>query len=581
MRLALCALLLLLSPALQGIASAGEDETAESPTGLLRFRVVDAETAEPIPARVTVIDDRGRSHIAPAAVPVAGECMEPAPEGWATAAEGGLPKASLFDPATGARAFYVSGPVQMEVPRGRYRITATRGFEWEERSVPVEVFSAETGEVPIRMRRWIDMPARGWVSSDGHLHISRPSKDLDPLVATWMDAEDLHVANLLQMGRHAQVLAARQYAFGAAGRYRDGSVVLAPGQENPRTWLIGHGMVYGAPAYLDPGDRYLVYQPVWRRAQAGGGLSGYAHWLPPGALIDAPTGLVDFLEVLQFDTPNYEMLYRLWGLGLVVTPIAGTDFPCIGDLPGADRFYTRVTPPFSWERWLEGVRRGRTFVTNGPLLELEVEGAGIGDRVRLESPGTVRVAARARFDATRDDVRVLELVQDGEVVGRATRPSGLGRIELSVEVPFRRSGWLALRSSGIKLDRRPHGDRPRESAAHTGAVVVRVAGTPPLGTGPAVRGLARAAVEEMRAMRELFSDEDGKALLQRPKWLRGVDLETFRESRPGLLAELDVALAWYASRVRGAVPTDLAAFEGSPGFRRLSRTPGGASRRRP
>ncbi|MDG2304919.1 MAG: CehA/McbA family metallohydrolase [Candidatus Binatia bacterium] len=593
MRSAIALLILLAHVLGPGGARATEPEEAPK-TGTLRFRVLDGATGESTPARVSVVDEAGRSHVAPSAVPVAGECMQPAPAGWARAAEGGLPGAGLRDPGSGAKIFYVDAVVEMEVPIGRYRVSATKGFEWETRSVVIEVLPGRQGAAaPLQLSRWIDMPAAGWVSADGHLHIGRPSPALDPVVATWMAAEDLHVANLLQMGREGEVVGARQYAFGEAGRYRSGEVVLAPGQENPRTWLLGHGMVFGASRYIDPGERYLVYQPVWRQARAEGGLAGYAHWQPPGVLIDAPTGLVDFLEVLQFDTPNYEMLYRLWGLGLLVAPIAGTDFPCIGDLPGADRFYARVGRPFTWERWLDAVGEGRTFVTNGPLLEFEVNGAGIGDRIRIDVPGVVRVEASVRFDPTRDDVEALELVRDGKVVHRVTEVTELGRIAFSLRLPMEQSGWLALRSDGAKIDRRPiHDDmggaiklRPRSSAAHTGVISVRVAGTPPLGTGTAARRLAEAAREEMAALHELFESSKEHTVLSSPKWARGVSRETLRASRSELLGEIGLAEAWYGDRAGsvglGDGSTDLAAFDESLDFRTSPRIPGGASRPRP
>lgn len=578
MRPAVLALALCLTLAAD-IVGAVDDDPAQA-MGTFRFRVLDGVTGEETAARVTVLDQAGRSHVAAGAVPAAGECMDPAPEGWARAPEGGLPSAGLVDPASGAQVFYVDGPIEMRLPVGRYRVTVSKGFEWESRSIPLEVVPGEVSEASIRLARWIDMPRRGWVSADAHLHISRPSAAWDPLVASWMAAEDLHVANLLQMGAPDGVVGGRQYAFGAAGRYQDDEVLLSSGQENPRTWLLGHGLVLGASSYIDDPKRYLVYQAVWERAAAQGALSGYAHWNAPGAVVDAPTGLLDILEVLQFNTGNFELLYRLWGLGLMVTPVAGTDFPCIGDLPGDDRFYTRVGPAFTWARWVEAVRNGKTFVTNGPMLELDVNGSGIGERVRVDAPGTVLVRGTVSFDPTRDDVSALELVHDGEVVHRETEVSALGRITFSARVPVEASGWMALRSTGVKLGRRPHADRLRDSVAHTSAVEVRVAGTAPIGTGAAAHPIASLAAQEMGELQELFGSAREAEVLAYPRWRRGVDAETLQASRDEVLAEIGLAEAWYASRA-GKPSTDLASAGGSPGSRTSSRTPDGASRRRP
>ena len=39
------------------------------------------------------------------------------------------------------------------------------------------------------------MPARGWYSSDDHIHLRRSPRD-NPSILRWVAAEDIHVANL-------------------------------------------------------------------------------------------------------------------------------------------------------------------------------------------------------------------------------------------------------------------------------------------------------------------------------------------------------------------------------------------------
>jgi len=43
-------------------------------------------------------------------------------------------------------------------------------------------------------------------------------------------------------------------------------------------------------------------------------------------------------------------------------------------------FYTKVEGALTYEGWLAGVRRGRTFVSNGPMLEFRVAGKDMGRR---------------------------------------------------------------------------------------------------------------------------------------------------------------------------------------------------------
>jgi hypothetical protein len=555
----------------RGAASAGATAGTIA-TGRLLLSIRKVGTDLFLPARIAVLDGEGRSHVAPESIPVAGECLEPAPETWSQAARSPRQGDSLFDRGLGARVFYLDRPAEMVLPPGTFRVYASRGFEWETRSTSVEIEADRTTELTIELSRWIDMPAEGWFSSDAHLHISRPNSDLDPLVASWMQAEGLDLAHLLQMGRYGAVVGARQYAFGEAGRYRRGSILLASGQENPRTWFLGHGIVLGAQEYLDPGEAYLDYQTVWRRARAQGALTGYAHWTPPGASIDSPAGLIDFLEVLQFDTANYTTLYRLWDMGLPIAPIAGSDFPCLGEMPGDVRFYTRVDAPFSWEGWVEGVRRGRTFVTNGPLLDLEVDGEGIGGRISLERPGPVEVRARVRFDPTRDDVRSLEILLDGRVVAVERIPVSSGRIELETRISVAQSGWIAARVIGEKLDRRPFGDRPRESLAHSGAVFVSMAAG---SHGMVAAEAARSTIDEIEAVRDLVLPSRVDAFLALPEMIRGVGRTELEKSRKALLAAIDAALAWYRARLESFRAP--ASSEASPDSRRSPRREDAAS----
>ena len=98
----------------------------------------------------------------------------------------------------------------------------------------------------------MDQPASGrLVSSDDHLHIPRPSADLDPVIAAWMQAEDIHVGNFLQMGMARDVHLTPQRAFGAASVYESGGTLLIGGQENPRTHVLGHGLLLGQRNWID------------------------------------------------------------------------------------------------------------------------------------------------------------------------------------------------------------------------------------------------------------------------------------------------------------------------------------------
>lgn len=501
--------------------------------GTLEFRVLD-DAGVAVPARIELIDDRGAAHVADGAIEINTECfVVPFPE-WAS----GLQRSrSLDNPYSGTRQFYVDGHGRTQLASGRYRLTANRGIEYGVASTAVDITAGEVTRIDLTPHRWIDMPALGWYSADDHLHITRTPAD-DDRIGTWMRAEDLHIANLLQMGTAEHFDITPQYAFGDAGVHRAGDTQLVSGQEHPRTHVLGHTIILGAAAAIDRRDSYLLYQGFWEETRRLGGAAGYAHFgtgqARNGLAVDAPSGLLSFIEVLQFDLPYFDVWYELLNLGTRLAPTAGTDYPCIPSLPGRERFYTRVEGAPTRASWVEGVRHGRTFVTNGPMLDFNVDGANTGDELQLESPRDVHIRGRVRFDPARDDVQGLQLIRNGVVEAESGALSAAGEIVLDSAAPVRESTWFALRAIGNKVGEtrmttpwylEPRtlqlqcsfgcgasmferatfvgAGRLRPAAAHTGAIWVNVAGVP--ATPPAE--LVRRSLERLDALEAQLSDD--------------------------------------------------------------------------
>lgn len=259
----------------------------------------------------------------PGALLLPGECA-----GHGAAPPATLPSRAVLDPVSGLEQFYAAGPIEASLDAGRYRVTARKGLEYGRASASVELAPGETRELELVVERWAHLARDGWYSADDHLHLRRTSAEGDSTLLEVARAEDLNVANLLQMGSCDGAVVAPQHVFGEASVVQEGETILASGQENPRAWILGHGIVLGARAYLDVPERYLVYREVWEAARAQGALTGYAHFRAPGLLLDAPDGLIDFLEVLQFDVLEPRAWYDLLNVGIRLTPTAGIDFPC-------------------------------------------------------------------------------------------------------------------------------------------------------------------------------------------------------------------------------------------------------------
>ncbi len=454
----------------------------EAETGKLRLTILDAQTGEPTPARVEVLDQEGKGYIAEDAIPVDGDRTD-RKEPWTGTAEEALARLNPEVQNRFSRTvqFYSGGSSRLVLPSGPYDVKIRKGFEFETVEQHVEVLPGQDSELTLRLPRWADMRAQGWYGADHHLHIARSHRDLDPVLSPWMQAEDIHIATFLRWGHSQGFHNTPQYAFGSDSVYRSGNYLLASGQENPRTHILGHTIMLGARDPIDFPDRYLIYRLFHEEAHRQGALSGYAHGgFALGALnglsIDLPLQLLKFVEVHQIATGYYDVWYNILNTGFRMSAVAGTDYPFSRSLPGMERFYTRIEGPLTYESWLEGIRQGRTFVTNGPLVEFRVGGRAAGDELVLTEPGPVRVQGCVRFDPSRDDVQEMEIIENGQVRKTFRREGKSSSICADFEADVKESGWWALRASGDKLDPPNH----PASWAHSGAVYVMVQGTPPL-----------------------------------------------------------------------------------------------------
>lgn len=388
-------------------------------------------------------------------------------------------------------AFYVDGAFEVKLPPGEYQVALSKGYEFVRQQHRITIAGGRNLHESYDLRRWVDMPARGWYSSDDHIHLRRSPRE-NPLVQRWIAAEDIHVGNLLQMGDfHTSYFS--QYAFGAAGRYQESGRLLVSGQEDPRTPEIGHTISLGASEVVRvrPVDAYYGYDRTFDRVRELGGVTGYAHQAMTfhgyrGLTLDVLQRKLDFMELMQFCAPAGPLItthyYHFLDLGFPLTALAGSDFPWCGrnkafgaaedEGPriGDARFYTHVEGPLTFENWMAAVKAGRTFVTTGPMLELTVDDQRPGATLDRKEGDSLRVVVEARGHATDVPLENIELVVHGEVVRTVSAgESGQSkeRLRLTHSLPAGTHGfWIAARARGGPTQ-----------AAHTTPVYVRVNGT--------------------------------------------------------------------------------------------------------
>jgi TolB protein len=222
---------------------------------------------------------------------------------------------------------------------------------------------------------------------------------------------------------------------------------------------------------------------MFRLARQQGAIGGYVHpWsndplktgygVARGFPVDLALGVTEYLEVLTSAAhawPTTEVWHRALNCGFRISATGGEDSilslhrtPIIG----ADRTYAYLGSKLDYPSWVEAFRTGRTFITNGPLLDFRINGHMPGDEIRLpETGGSVELYGRFQSIVP---VEKFEVVHNGEViesVALADPKTGEFRRRISVT----RSGWYTLRAYGTKPARPVDDQFP---FAETGAIYV-------------------------------------------------------------------------------------------------------------
>jgi len=102
--------------------------------------------------------------------------------------------------------------------------------------------------------------------------------------------------------------------------------------------------------------------------------------------------------------------------------------------------------PLDHRRWLAALKAGKSFATNGPLLNFSLNGHGLGDALSLPA-GKHELLARVTL---RSNVPVdhLEIVGNGEVVASIPLQGDRTSVSTTVRIAAQSSSWYLLRARG-------------------------------------------------------------------------------------------------------------------------------------
>jgi TolB protein len=422
------------------------------PMGQLTISVLNP-AGHPTPARVFVTGEDGRAYAPDAA--------------WMHADDKFVRAERPFE----AHYFHSAGVSELTVPAGRIDVEVTKGFEYRFEKKNVLIASGRHSTLTVYLQP-LNLPrdARAqWVSGDVHVHMNYGGsyRNTPKNLVAQAIAENLPIVEDLIVNKE-QRIPDIAYFSNKPDAASTATNLLLHGQEFHTSYWGHLGLLNLTRNFLIPG--YAAYPNtaaaslfpanaiVADLAQEQRALVGYAHPFEtvydPSAdarelPIDVALGKVDYMEVMGFSDHKLtaEIWYRLLNCGFHLAAAAGTDamanYASLRGPVGLNRVYASVPAgALNINSFLDSIKRGHTFASNGPLLGFTLGGRQIGDEVRLPAgENKVKFTAWMRSFIPIDH---LQIVCNGQVV----RDLKGDRESMNVEdtIPISRSGWCLLRA---------------------------------------------------------------------------------------------------------------------------------------
>jgi len=396
----------------------------------LPLRVLD-EHGRPVTARLRLRDAEGRFQKI--------QAMDP-------------PNPVVAHPRIPELGVLVERQAKIELLPGRATLLIDRGFEYHTEEIPIETAADQNRTV--RLRRWVDLARQGWWSGD--LHVHRAPAEMPAL----LDSADLHFAPAITRWNDRSNIDSWEGQKRYAGPRRAWSI---DNSEDERPW--GAALFFHLQSPIELYNGKLEYPPptsTWEAARRAGGFIDQEKliwWAAPvmAALIRPDSmGVLNnhFQEVevmaneawgrprdqAKYPGPrgfaNYvlDLYYTYLSAGFRVAASAGSANGVLRSPIGHNRSWVYLGRDFSAEAYLEAQKRGRNFVSNGPVLLAKFNGRHPGE-VFPES--TTELTVQVEATSIRPLERA-EVVVDGAV---AATIASKGQARVKVQP----GSWVAVR----------------------------------------------------------------------------------------------------------------------------------------
>ena len=407
-------------------------------TTRLAGSIIDRATGEQIAAKVQVVGSTGRFIHPPEAILKVG---------------------------SGEPFFYADGAFEVTVPRGPTRVIVERGTEYVPAVKDLEVPSRGAVALEIEMDRWTELGDRGWHPGNTHIHYDEEESNPDERLRLDPRVEDLRMTAISILRRWDYDYASNKYPPGMLTEFSSAHHYVQCGEENRHNGQevdastgYGHIMLLSIRNVVEPVSRGVLvdafdpdYPPLCYACDDTHRQGGIVIWCHNGRGMEAPVAAaLGKIEAFNLFDPTwidaeYDIYYRMLNAGIKLPASTGSDwFIC-----SANRVYAHTGGPFDYESWVQALKEGRTFITNGPVISLMVQDQEPGGEVET-SPGqglSTVVTWKSHYPVAR-----VEVISNGVIVAQESYPEGSKDGHLEADVTVASDGWIAARLSSDARD---------------------------------------------------------------------------------------------------------------------------------
>ena len=355
----------------------------------------------------------------------------------------------------------VASPVTLVAPQCKLKIEALYGLESELVTREIDLSGKEKSSLKIPLRRFYKPAERKLVAGNTHLHLMKLTHaEAVRYLETVPRADGLDLVFISHLKRTPEDVdyITNLFTDGDLGRLSKGGVSFGNGEEHrhnfgPQAEGYGHVMFLNLQRLVEP---VSIGPGIMKTGTDGRPLArGIREAREQEATViwchnqfgheDLPSWISGILDAQNIYDGNphgsyADTYYRYLNLGMKVPFSTGTDW-FIYDF---SRVYLPLEGELTARRWLVELGRGRSYITNGPFLELEAGGHRIGDTIAATTGQELKITARA---LGRADFHGLELIHNGKIIEHVHCDEHVGHFdsELQFSLTIDEPSWIALR----------------------------------------------------------------------------------------------------------------------------------------